>query len=94
MTIRPNPRNGPAKATLPPAGALDPRIRTADYSEGQVYRITGFFGFHALIMFAPDERVEGGGVLEAADELDELHFAHAPSALRRGPRQQGLRCAP
>ena len=59
-------------ATVPPSGMQDYRIRTADYSEGQVYRITGFFGFHALIMFAPDERVEKVGGFEKGWSVDNL----------------------
>ena len=59
-------------ATVPPSGPQDYRIRTADYSEGQVYRITGFFGFHALIMFAPDERVEKVGGFEKGWSVDNL----------------------
>ena len=58
--------------TVPPSGPQDYRIRTADYSEGQVYRITGFFGFHALIMFAPDERVEKVGGFEKGWSVDNL----------------------
>ena len=59
-------------ATVPPSGPLDYRIRTAVYSEGQVYRITGFFGFHALIMFAPDERIEKVGGFEKGWSIDNL----------------------
>ena len=59
-------------ATVAPSGPQDYRIRTADYSEGQVYRITGFFGFHALIMFAPDERVEKVGGFEKGWSVDNL----------------------
>lgn len=59
-------------ATVPPGGVQDYRIRTIDYSEGQVYRITGFFGFHALIMFAPDERVEKVGGFEKGWSVDNL----------------------
>jgi type IV secretion system protein VirB9 len=59
-------------ATVPPSGAQDYRIRTAEYSEGQVYKITGFFGFHALIMFAPDERIEKVGGFEKGWSVDNL----------------------
>lgn len=59
-------------ASVPPSGPQDHRIRTADYSEGQVYRITGFFGFHALIVFAPDERVEKVGGFEKGWSVDNL----------------------
>lgn len=59
-------------ATVPPGGPQDFRIRTVDYSDGQVYRITGFFGFHALIMFAPDERIEKVGGFEKGWSVDNL----------------------
>ena len=59
-------------ATVPPSGAQDYRIRTAEYSEGQVYKITGFFGFHALIIFAPDERIEKVGGFEKGWSVDNL----------------------
>ncbi len=59
-------------ATVPPGGPQDYRIRTIDYSEGQVYRITGFFGFHALLMFGPDERVEKVGGFEKGWSVDNL----------------------
>ena len=59
-------------AVLPPGGALDSRIRTTDYTEGQVYRITGFFGFHALVMFGQDERIEKVGGFEKGWQVDNL----------------------
>ena len=59
-------------ATVPPGGPQDYRIRTVDYSEGQVYRITGFFGFHALLMFGPDERIEKVGGFEKGWSVDNL----------------------
>lgn len=59
-------------ATVPPGGSQDYRVRSVDYSEGQVYRITGFFGFHALIMFAPDERIEKVGGFEKGWSVDNL----------------------
>lgn len=59
-------------ATVPHSGSQDYRIRTAEYNEGQVYRITGFFGFHALIMFGPDERIEKVGGFEKGWSVDNL----------------------
>jgi len=59
-------------ATVPPGGSQDYRVRAVDYSEGQVYRITGFFGFHALIMFAPEERIEKVGGFEKGWSVDNL----------------------
>ena len=59
-------------AVLPPGGALDSRIRTTNYTEGQVYKITGFFGFHALVMFGPDERIEKVGGFEKGWTVDNL----------------------
>ena len=45
-------------AEVPPPGTLDFRVRQVVYNEGQVYRLTGFFGFHAIVLFGPDEHVE------------------------------------
>lgn len=59
-------------ALLPPGGALDSRIRTTDYTDGQVYKITGFFGFHALVMFSQDERIEKVGGFEKGWQVDNL----------------------
>jgi len=59
-------------ATVPPRGPQDYRIRTVDYSEGQVYRITGFFGYHALLMFGADERIEKVGGFEKGWTVDNL----------------------
>ena len=59
-------------ATLPPDGPLDRRVRTADYRDGEVYKITGFFGFHALLMFQDDERVEKVAGFEKGWSIDNL----------------------
>ena len=59
-------------AVLAPGGALDFRIRTTDYTDGQVYKITGFFGFHALVMFGQDERIEKVGGFEKGWQVDNL----------------------
>ena len=52
--------------TLPRAGPVDPRIRTAAYSPDQVYRLYGFVGFHIDLEFEPGETFEAlsGGDLE------------------------------
>ena len=52
--------------TLPRAGPIDPRIRTAAYSPDQVYRLYGFVGFHIDLEFEPGETFEAlsGGDLE------------------------------
>lgn len=48
----------PAYALEQPApGAHDYRVRVADFKDGQVYKITGFFGFTATISLNPDEAV-------------------------------------
>ncbi len=59
-------------AEMPRPGALDYRVRTTDYAEGQVYRITGFFGFHALVLFAQDEKIEKVGGFEKGWNIDDL----------------------
>lgn len=59
-------------AVLPPGGALDSRIRSTEYTEGQVYKITGFFGFHALVIFGQDERIEKVGGFEKGWQVDNL----------------------
>ena len=52
--------------TLPRAGPIDPRIRSAAYSPDQVYRLYGFVGFHIDLEFEPGETFEAlsGGDLE------------------------------
>jgi type IV secretion system protein VirB9 len=59
-------------AEAPRAGALDFRVRTADYAEGQVYKITGFFGYHALVMFGADEKIEKVGGFEKGWQIEDL----------------------
>lgn len=43
---------------VPTPGDLDGRIRFVDYNPNQVYQLTGFYGYHISIFFAPDEVVE------------------------------------
>ena len=52
--------------------SADPRIRTVDYVEGQVNKITGFFGFHTLVMFGPDERIEKIGGFDKGWNVENL----------------------
>lgn len=59
-------------AEMPQRGALDFRVRTTNYTEGQVYRITGFFGFHAIVLFAPDEKIEKVGGFEKGWNIEDL----------------------
>jgi type IV secretion system protein VirB9 len=59
-------------AEVPRPGALDFRVRTTDYTEGQVYKITGFFGFHALVLFGEDERIDKVGGFEKGWTIDDL----------------------
>jgi type IV secretion system protein VirB9 len=52
--------------TLPAAGQVDQRLRTAVYSADQVYRLYGFVGYHIDLEFETDETFEAlsGGDLE------------------------------
>src|SRR5204863_7194166 len=61
--------------TLPRAGPIDPRIRTAPYSPDQVYRLYGFVGFHIDLEFEPGETFEAlsGGDLEGLTYSAHAH---------------------
>lgn len=59
--------------SIPIAGAVDPRIRTAFYDPNQVYELFGFVGFHLDLEFAPDERFVG---LSAGDPKALSYGAH------------------
>lgn len=52
--------------TVPLRGELDARIRTADYSPDEVYRLYGFVGYAIELIFEEGERYvgTGGGDLE------------------------------
>jgi type IV secretion system protein VirB9 len=56
----------PRAETLPFAGQIDQRLRTAVYSADQVYRLYGFVGYHIDLEFEADETFEAlsGGDLE------------------------------
>lgn len=53
--------------SLPVPGDIDPRVRTANYSAEQVYRLQGFVGYGIELIFEEGERFTGqaGGDLEA-----------------------------
>jgi type IV secretion system protein VirB9 len=57
---------------VPRSGSQDFRVRTADYNEDQVYKITGFFGFHALVVFGPDEKIQKIGAFDKGWKVDDL----------------------
>ena len=57
---------------VPPGGPLDFRVRTAIYNDAQIYKITGFFGFHAVVIFEQDEHIEKVGGFEKGWKLDDL----------------------
>ena len=59
--------------SIPIAGRIDPRIRTAFYDPNQVYELYGFAGFHLDLEFAPDERFLG---LSAGDPKAVAYSAH------------------
>ena len=42
---------------IPARGAADYRVRTTAYHAGQVYKITGFFGYTATVSLNPDEKI-------------------------------------
>lgn len=47
--------------SLPAAGHLDQRIRTATYDENEVYRLYGVVGYAIELIFEPGETFEGEG---------------------------------
>jgi type IV secretion system protein VirB9 len=57
---------------IAPGGLLDPRVRTTDFVDGQVYKITGFVGYHAVVVFAPDEKVERKWGFDSGWQIDEF----------------------
>ena len=44
---------------LPRRGGIDPRIRTAMYNAEEVYRLSGFVGYHVDLEFERDESFVG-----------------------------------
>ena len=59
--------------SLPRRGETDPRIRTATYSADEVYRLSGFVGYHVDLEFAPDESFVG---ISAGDPEALTYSAH------------------
>ena len=59
-------------AEVPRPGALDFRVRATDFTEGQVYKITGFFGFHAIVIFGPDEAIQKVTGYESGWKIESL----------------------
>ena len=57
---------------VPRPGPLDYRIRSTDFAEGQVYKITGFFGFHAIVLFGVDEVIQKVGGYENVWSIESL----------------------
>lgn len=58
---------------LPRRGDTDPRIRTAVYNPDEVYRLSGFVGYHVDLEFAPDESFVG---ISAGDPEALTYSAH------------------
>lgn len=59
-------------AEFPRSGSLDFRIRVTDYKEDEVYKITGFFGFHALVILGKDEVISKVGGFDDGWKIDNL----------------------
>jgi type IV secretion system protein VirB9 len=59
--------------SLPRRGDTDPRIRTAAYSPNEVYRLSGFVGYHVDLEFEPDESFVG---ISAGDPEALTYSAH------------------
>jgi type IV secretion system protein VirB9 len=59
--------------SLPRRGETDSRIRTAAYNADEVYRLSGFVGYHVDLEFAPDESFVG---ISAGDPEAITYSAH------------------
>lgn len=59
--------------TLPRRGAVDPRIRTAEYSAQEIYRLVGFVGYLLDLEFESDESFTG---ISAGDPEALTYSAH------------------
>ena len=68
--------------TVPLRGVLDPRVRVAVYQPEQVYRLTGFVGYHIHLQWEPGETFVGLG----AGDLDGLSFVAQGSHLFLKPK--------
>ena len=56
----------------PRPGSLDFRVRSTDFAEGQVYKITGFFGFHAIVLFGTEEAIQKVSGYESGWNIESL----------------------
>lgn len=56
----------------PRPGNLDYRVRSTDFADGQVYRITGFFGFHAIVLFGAEEAIQKVSGYESGWNIESL----------------------
>jgi type IV secretion system protein VirB9 len=73
--------------SVPVAGTIDPRIRTAEYREEEVYRLQGFVGYGLELVFEEGEEFVGqaGGDLEAITfGAHENHVILKPRAANIG----------
>ncbi len=68
--------------TLPDPGLLDARIRTAQYSADQVYRLTGYVGYQTDLQFDTGESFVG----LAAGDIEGLSFVAQANHLFLKPR--------
>lgn len=68
--------------TTPARGALDPRVRVAVYRPEQVYRLSGFVGYHIHLEWEPGESFVGLG----AGDMEALSFVAQGSHLFLKPR--------
>jgi type IV secretion system protein VirB9 len=53
-------------AVVPPAGAVDPRVREIEFREGQVVSITGYVGYHIDLELEPGEQFVALGAGDSA----------------------------
>ena len=68
--------------SLPVRGVLDPRVRTAEYDPGQVYRLPAFVGYQIDLQFEPGEHFVGVG----AGDIEALSFTSQGNHLFLKPR--------
>lgn len=68
--------------SVPVPGATDPRVRTAQYSAEQVYRLEGFVGYGIELIFEEGERFTG----QAGGDLEAITFGAHEHQLMLKPR--------
>jgi type IV secretion system protein VirB9 len=68
--------------TQPEPGLLDARIRTASYSQDQVYRLTGYVGYQTDVEFESGETFVGLG----AGDIEGLSFVASDNHLFLKPK--------